>query len=160
MKMFAFFSKKDVVELSLKKKNIKKDKHDSYKNKSCITLSAEKINETNDISTSNDDDEKMSMIFDAKQEADATDVIVTKSLTQINDAVIYETDITDITESEVLTLNDNSDICLKTYLTSVTVAVTTLVLSDNDNSLISDKEISVRKVTVYAIAFHEWDLLD
>ena len=160
MKVSAFSFEKNVVKLSLKKKNTKKDKHDSHKNKSHVTLSAKKINEIDDISVLNDDDEKMSMISNVKWEADATNVIITKSLIQINNAVIYKTDIINIIKNKALTLDDNSNICFETCLISVTVTAIILVLSDSDNSFVSDEKILMRKATVCAIAFHEWDLLN
>ena len=155
MKASAFFFEKDVIKLSLKKKNTKKDKCNSHKNKSHVTLSTKKIDEINDISTLNNDDEKMSIISDAKQKADTTNVIITKSLTQINDAVTHKTNIINITESEALTLDDDFDICFKTCLIFVIIAATTLVLLNNDNLFISDEEIFMRKATICAIAFYE-----
>ena len=155
VKVFASFFEKDVIKSSFKKKNIKKDKHDSHKNKSHVILSTKKINEINDISISDNDNEKMSMISDAKQEVNVTNVTVTESLIQINDAVICETNIINIIESKALTLDDDFNIYFETCLIFVTVTATTLVLSDSDNFSISDEEISVRKATICAIVFHE-----
>lgn len=66
VKVSVSFFEKNVVKSSLKKKNTKKDKYNSFKNKSHVTLSTEKINETNDISTLNNDNKKMSIKFDTK----------------------------------------------------------------------------------------------